>query len=265
MTLTLALSTVWFVANTPTWSSFPLLILCITQHEQVNMDEDEYYLDRYDCEPHSSMPSTPTEKSFLLNPALTPEEDVELDGVDYEDDYDHLYVDTDGAEEYLREIWTHLGVGYNGYLNLSELYRVCEHIGMSASEDMIEQLFDKLDNDQDGRVSFGEFVDGLFKYVHKTHMATKSSVCPPSTSSPHSATQVSCSAPATEPEHISPCYGVSQINSQSGGVYCADKSIEVATCATTDMFDESGRGVPDPFHYISSFTNFLSISTDKDG
>ncbi|KAH9406201.1 hypothetical protein TYRP_013806, partial [Tyrophagus putrescentiae] len=86
----------------------------------------------------------------------------------YEDDYDHLYVDTDGAEQYLREIWTALGVGDNGYLNLGELYRVCEHIGMTASEEMIEQLFDKLDNDQDGRVSFVEFVDGLFKYVHKT-------------------------------------------------------------------------------------------------
>ncbi|KAJ6218623.1 hypothetical protein RDWZM_009780 [Blomia tropicalis] len=166
------------------------------------MEEDEYYLDRYDCEsakvpivssssssttattthPSSSSRMIPSRQASTDSSLSTPEvdnvnvmcdNDEEEEEEDYyEDDYDHLYVDTDGAEQYLREIWTQLGVGDAGYLNQNELFRVCEHIGMSASDEMIEQLFDKLDNDQDGRVSFDEFVDGLFKYVHKTATTT---------------------------------------------------------------------------------------------
>ncbi|CAG2103223.1 unnamed protein product [Medioppia subpectinata] len=69
------------------------------------------------------------------------------------------------TEQYLKSIWERLGVGGNGYLNIDDLYRVCEHIGMvGINGDIIEQLFDKLDEDQDGRVSFDEFLDGLFRH-----------------------------------------------------------------------------------------------------
>lgn len=69
------------------------------------------------------------------------------------------------TEQYLRSIWDRLGVGQNGYLNIDELHRVCEHIGMcGVNGEVIEQLFDKLDYDQDGKVSFDEFLDGLFQY-----------------------------------------------------------------------------------------------------
>ncbi|CAG2159096.1 unnamed protein product [Oppiella nova] len=69
------------------------------------------------------------------------------------------------TEQYLRSIWERLGVGSNGYLNIDDLYRVCEHIGMvDINREIIEQLFDKLDSDQDGRVSFDEFLDGLFQH-----------------------------------------------------------------------------------------------------
>ncbi len=69
------------------------------------------------------------------------------------------------TEEYLKDIWNHLGVGKNGYLNFEELYRVCEHIGMiGINNEIIEQLFEKLDYDQDGKVSFEEFLEGLFQH-----------------------------------------------------------------------------------------------------
>ncbi|XP_076315604.1 ninein-like protein isoform X2 [Tachypleus tridentatus] len=68
------------------------------------------------------------------------------------------------AEEFLRNIWKKLEVGNNGYLNLEELTRVCEHIGMEMSDDVVAQLFDKLDCDQDGQISFEELLQGLFQH-----------------------------------------------------------------------------------------------------
>lgn len=213
-----------------------------TDDDAAMMEEDEYYLDRYDYQPQTSVSSTCTASGSVsttrqdsLGPAA--DEEVEIDG--YEDDYDHLYVDTDGAEEYLREIWSQLGVGYNGYLNLAELYRVCEHIGMSASEEMIEQLFDKLDNDQDGRVSFGEFADGLFKYVHKTHMSTRAATS---------------SLPS--PSHVP----------------SDDPSDPVTSTTTTTQYQDNQTPCSEVQHnqptfhrFISTFTNFITINTDKDG
>jgi len=35
---------------------------------------------------------------------------------------------------------------------------------VDINREIIEQLFDKLDSDQDGRVSFDEFLDGLFQH-----------------------------------------------------------------------------------------------------
>lgn len=69
------------------------------------------------------------------------------------------------AEEYLRSIWRKLDVGKDGFLDIEELYRVCEHIGMlEINDEIIQQLFDKLDSDQDGKVSFDEFLEGLFQH-----------------------------------------------------------------------------------------------------
>jgi ninein-like protein len=80
-----------------------------------------------------------------------------------ETECDNLSLTNLSTEEYLRNIWDKLRVGRDGYLNMEELYAVCEHIGMDVGKDIIEQLFDKLDNDGDGKVSFDELLQGLFK------------------------------------------------------------------------------------------------------
>lgn len=39
------------------------------------------------------------------------------------------------TEEYLRNIWSALGVGKNGFLEQKDLYCICEHIGMIGIND----------------------------------------------------------------------------------------------------------------------------------
>ena len=51
------------------------------------------------------------------------------------------------------------------YLTLAELSKVCEHIGMDdMNKEELQQLFDKLDVDGDGRVSFQEFTQVNITY-----------------------------------------------------------------------------------------------------
>ncbi|CAL1297190.1 unnamed protein product [Larinioides sclopetarius] len=66
--------------------------------------------------------------------------------------------------QYLQETWKKLNIGQSGYLNVEELALVCEHIGMDMTEEVISQLFEKLDCDQDGQISFDEFLQGLFQH-----------------------------------------------------------------------------------------------------
>ena len=94
-------------------------------------------------------------------------------------------MDPVSEEAHLREIWRELGVGTSGYINVDELARVCDHIGMDEMSDEVNNtatympsvlyrliviaqelahLFDKLDVDQDGLVSFSEFLRGLFQH-----------------------------------------------------------------------------------------------------
>ncbi|XP_069682970.1 ninein homolog isoform X3 [Periplaneta americana] len=80
----------------------------------------------------------------------------------------------ENEEECLRAAWERLGVGKDGFLDRGELALVCECIGMEkvAEEDtilksnwledlknkVVQQLFEKLDVDRDGRISFEEFL-----------------------------------------------------------------------------------------------------------
>ena len=76
----------------------------------------------------------------------------------------------DSVRDYIRSIWKQLNVGQNGYLKVNELYSVCLGIGMTdMTEDMVNQLFLTLDEDQDGRVSFDELLQGMFRQQQQNY------------------------------------------------------------------------------------------------
>ncbi|XP_058241826.1 ninein-like protein isoform X2 [Hemibagrus wyckioides] len=67
------------------------------------------------------------------------------------------------TDEQVRAVWKELGVGAGGSLNKQELLLVCDHIGLKdLQSEELDNLFRKLDKDQDGRVSLTEFQSGLF-------------------------------------------------------------------------------------------------------
>ncbi|XP_042864871.1 blastoderm-specific protein 25D-like isoform X6 [Penaeus japonicus] len=85
-----------------------------------------------------------------LNSSVNPEQDSQPPSLLYSGD---------NEEEYLRATWQRLGVGHDGYLSLEELATVCHAIGMEkVANEVLEQLFSRLDVDGDGRISFEEFV-----------------------------------------------------------------------------------------------------------
>ncbi|KAK3554183.1 hypothetical protein QTP70_020075 [Hemibagrus guttatus] len=67
------------------------------------------------------------------------------------------------TDEQVRAVWKELGVGTGGSLNKQELLLVCDHIGLkNLQSEELDNLFRKLDKDQDGRVGLTEFQSGLF-------------------------------------------------------------------------------------------------------
>ncbi|XP_048375636.1 ninein-like protein isoform X2 [Sphaerodactylus townsendi] len=71
----------------------------------------------------------------------------------------------DMTENQVRDIWEDLGIGNSGYLDKQELAIVCKNIGLKElKKEELEELFNKLDCDGDGRVSFKEFHLGLFSH-----------------------------------------------------------------------------------------------------
>lgn len=74
--------------------------------------------DRLETSYASSLPSSESDHSFESNPV-----------------------------EYLQDTWKKLGIGQNGYLNVEELARVCEHIGMDMTEEVfLLNYYDTCDN-----------------------------------------------------------------------------------------------------------------------
>ncbi|XP_078238953.1 ninein-like protein isoform X1 [Pogona vitticeps] len=84
---------------------------------------------------------------------------------DFFDDPRRVSTCFDMTENQVRDIWDDLGIGNNGYLDKQELAIVCKNIGLKQLEkEDLEELFNKLDSDGDGRVSLKEFQLGLFNH-----------------------------------------------------------------------------------------------------
>ncbi|CAK7311841.1 Ninein-like protein [Vulpes lagopus] len=91
----------------------------------------------------------------------------------------------DTPESRVRGIWEELGVGSSGHLNEQELAIVCQSIGLQGLEkEELEDLFNKLDQDGDGRVSLEEFQLGLFNHG-PTSLPGSSTLSKPSMSWSH--------------------------------------------------------------------------------
>uniref|UniRef100_A0A8C3X0Q4 Ninein-like protein n=1 Tax=Catagonus wagneri TaxID=51154 RepID=A0A8C3X0Q4_9CETA len=72
---------------------------------------------------------------------------------------------SDTPESRVRGIWEELGVGSSGHLTEQELALVCQSVGLRGlQKEELEDLFNKLDRDGDGRVSLEEFQLGLFNH-----------------------------------------------------------------------------------------------------
>ncbi|KAK2493216.1 hypothetical protein MC885_005772 [Smutsia gigantea] len=92
---------------------------------------------------------------------------------------------SDTAESWVQALWAELGVGGSGHLSEQELALVCASIGLQGLEkEELEDLFNKLDQDGDGRVSLEEFQLGLFNHG-PTSLLESSAPVRPSRSWPH--------------------------------------------------------------------------------
>ena len=269
------------------------------------MDEDDYYVDRYDCPKSTTTTAKINKNNNALDTATIITENISppssLDHVsdiastltkinddepyEYDDYLDQLYAttpsngddghseivdttttinDTLSYEEYLRDIWKQLNVGHDGYLTVDELYRVCEHIGMNISNDqIIEQLFDRLDSDQDGRVSLTEFVDGLFQYIHhqsdSNHQNISSSSVPESPNHHHQSynyqstitNEISSSSPSIDDNRIQ----MNSIVPSSHAIVSHYQLLPPSSSSSSTIL----------FNLLSTYSNFLTIKSDKDG
>ena len=271
------------------------------------MDEDDYYVDRYDC-PKSTTTTTAKinknnnalDTTTIITENISPPSSLDVttltkinddEPYEYDDYFDQLYAttttttsttlnhnddddhslkivdssidgDTLSYEEYLRDIWKQLNVGHDGYLTVDELYRVCEHIGMNISNDqIIEQLFDRLDSDQDGRVSLTEFVDGLFQYIHHQSDSNHQNI--------------SSSSVPESPNHHHQSYNYqSTITNEISSSPIDDNRIQMNSIVPSSHAIVSHyQLLPPPpsssstilFNLLSTYSNFLTIKSDKDG
>ncbi|XP_044909895.1 ninein-like protein isoform X5 [Felis catus] len=115
----------------------------------------------------------------------------------------------DTPESRVRGIWEKLGVGSNGHLSEQELAVVCQSIGLQALEkEELEDLFNKLDQDGDGRVSLEEFQLGLFNHGPTSLPESSTAIKPSMSWSHHQVLEEGSCQTATTSSLVSVCSGL---------------------------------------------------------
>ncbi|XP_028749254.1 ninein-like protein [Peromyscus leucopus] len=119
-------------------------------------------------------------------------------------------------ENQVQSIWHELGVGCSGHLNEQELAVVCQSIGLHRLEKQeLEELFSKLDQDGDGRVSLAEFQLGLFGHESPS-LPESSSLVKPNGPWSHYQEENGCHT-ATTSSLVSVCSGLRLFSSVDDG------------------------------------------------
>ncbi|XP_060239098.1 ninein-like protein isoform X3 [Meriones unguiculatus] len=119
-------------------------------------------------------------------------------------------------ENQVQGIWHELGVGSSGHLNEQELAVVCQSIGLHGLEKQeLEELFTKLDQDGDGRVSLAEFQLGLFGHESPS-LPESSSLVKPCRPWPHFQEENGCHTTTTS-SLVSVCSGLRLFSSVDDG------------------------------------------------
>ncbi|XP_076970222.1 ninein-like protein isoform X6 [Tamandua tetradactyla] len=85
----------------------------------------------------------------------------------------------DMSESQVRGIWDELGVGSSSHLSKQQLALICQNIGLQGLEkEELEDLFNKLDQDGDGKVSLEEFQLGLLSHGPSSFLESSALVKP---------------------------------------------------------------------------------------
>ncbi|XP_027477682.1 ninein-like protein isoform X2 [Zalophus californianus] len=115
----------------------------------------------------------------------------------------------DTPESRVRGIWEELGVGSSGHLSEQELAIVCQSIGLQGlDKEELEDLFNKLDQDGDGRVSLEEFQLGLFNHGPTSLPESSTPVKPSMSWSHYEVLQEGGCQTATTSSLVSVCSGL---------------------------------------------------------
>ncbi|KAM9248334.1 ninein-like protein [Dugong dugon] len=124
----------------------------------------------------------------------------------------------DTPESQARVIWEEFGVGSSGYLNAQELALVCQSIGLRRLEkEELEDLFNKLDQDGDGKVSLEEFQLGLFSHGPTSLPESPTPIHPSRTWSHYQVMEESSCRTTTTSSLVSVCSGLRLFSSIDDG------------------------------------------------
>ncbi|XP_040476880.1 ninein-like protein isoform X1 [Ursus maritimus] len=124
----------------------------------------------------------------------------------------------DTPESRVRGIWEELGVGSSGHLDEQELAVVCQSIGLQGLEkEELEDLFNKLDQDGDGRVSLEEFQLGLFNHGPTSLPESSTPVKPSMSWSHYQVLEETGCQTATTSSLVSVCSGLRLLGSIDDG------------------------------------------------
>ncbi|XP_034506356.1 ninein-like protein isoform X1 [Ailuropoda melanoleuca] len=164
----------------------------------------------------------------------------------------------DTPESRVRGIWEELGVGSSGHLNEQELAIVCQSIGLQGLEkEELEDLFNKLDQDGDGRVSLEEFQLGLFNHGPTSLPESSTPVKPSMSWSHYQVLEEAGCQTATASSLVSVCSGPRLLCSIDDGTGFAFPEQLIALWAQEGI--RNGREILQ----AATFTEILALGTKQ--